>query len=69
MTFSVIKSFSTLITKSDTEKAVFKSDKSEKAYFIKTASFSLIIMAISLFKDFIAKVIEDVSIKVYFRAF
>ena len=68
MSFSVIKSFSTLIIKSDTEKVIFKLDKLGKAYYVKIVYFSLIIIAMPPFKDLIAEVIEDVSIEVYFRA-
>ena len=68
MSFSVIKSFLTLIIKSDTEKAVFKFNKSGKAYYLKIASFSLIVIAMSSFKDLIIGIIEDILIEVYFRA-
>ena len=44
------------------------SNKSGKAYFIKIASFSLTVVAISSFKDLIAGVIEEVFKEVYFRA-
>ena len=58
--FSIIKSFSTFITKSDKEKAISDDlNKSEKSCFIKIATFSLTVIAISLFKDSINGVIEE----------
>ena len=69
ISFSIIELSIASIFRSDIDKVIFDtSNKSGKAYFIKIASFSSIVVAISPFKDFIAGVIEEVLNEVYFRA-
>ena len=57
------------LIKSNVEIAMFNAfNRFKKACFIKIASFSLIIVAISPFMDLIARVIEDILNEVYFKA-
>jgi hypothetical protein len=67
ISFSVIESSSSIAI-SGIEIAIEESDRSGNACFIKIASFSLTVIAISPFKDFIAGVIEKVLKEVYFIA-